>query len=427
MESQRIVILGGGFGGVYTASYLDQIWGNDPAAQITLINRQNYFLMTPLLFEAGSGVLEPRHAVNPIRQMFSFARFVQADVERIDLAGKVVHALLAHDEVQEIPYDHLVIGLGGVTNTSMIPGSELAMTFKTLADAIALRNHVIQRFERADAESDEKERRRQLNFVIVGAGLVGTELMGELTDFIHHVARIYRRINPVDIQLHLIEGGPRIIPEFDEKQSAYAAKVLSKRGVKIYFSTRVKRIEAESVLLDNGTLIDASTIILAAGVSPNPVLATLDLPKDRKGRLLAENTMQVKGSSNVWAIGDCAIIPDPAGNPYPPLAQHAIREARTLADNITSAIRNRPLMPFVYQTQGSLAALGHFRGVGKVWGIPLRGFIAWWVWRTYYLFRMPRWERRFRIMIDWAVAVFFKNDIVQLDLYPGSHEKSRRQ
>lgn len=416
MQPRRIVILGGGFGGVYTAANLDRTWGRDPFVQITLINRQNYFLMTPLLFEAGSGVLEPRHTVNPIRQMFRNARFVQADVERIDLGTRVVHGRLAHDEVQEFPYDHLVLALGGVTNTSIIPGSETAMTFKTLADAIAMRNHVIQRFERADAETDPIERKRQLCFVIVGAGLVGTELMGELTDFIHHVARVYRRINPSEINLHLIENGPRIIPEFDEAQSIYAAKVLSGRGVFVHTSTRVKRMEPAAVHLESGQAIESATIILAAGVSPNPLLATLDLPKDRKGRIQVAGTMRVNEHPEIWAIGDCAMIPDPEGKPYPPLAQHAIREATTLAENITAAIRNYPLKPFVYQTQGSLAALGHFRGVGKVWGIPLKGFIAWWVWRTYYLFRMPRWDRRLRIMIDWAVALFFKNDIVQLDL-----------
>jgi NADH:ubiquinone reductase (H+-translocating) len=413
----RIVILGGGFGGVYTAAHLERIWQADPNVQVTLVSRTNYFLMTPLLFEAGSGVLEPRHAVNPIRQLFTHARFVQAEIEGIDIANRAVMARQADDEPQRIEYDHLVLALGGVTNTKLIPGSaEHALRFKTLADAIHLRNHTIQRFERADVETDPKQRDAQLAFVVIGAGLVGVELIGEMTDFVRHVARIYKRVDPSRIRFELVEAMPRIIPEFDEPSASYAAKVLAKRGVRIQTSTKVRLIEPGRVHLETGETIDSETIVIATGVVPNPLLADLPLPKDKRGRVEVDGTMRVKGHSKIWALGDCALIPDPSSKPYPPLAQHAIREGAALAENITSAIHDRPLVPFVYETQGSLAALGHFRGVGKVWGVPVRGFIAWWIWRSYYLFRMPRWNRRLRIMVDWAIALLFKNDVAQLDL-----------
>jgi NADH dehydrogenase len=412
----RVLILGGGFAGVYTAYHLQQIWQRDPTVEITLVNRTNYFLMTPLLFEAGSGVLEPRHAVNPIRQMLTSARFVQADIEQIDLHGQAVQVRLTDRQTQQLHYDHLVLALGGVTNTSLVPGAERALTFKTLADAIFLRNHVIQRFEHADVESNPDNQRTQLTFVVIGAGLVGVELMGELTDFVRHVARIYPKLDPKLIRFELLEYAPRIIPEFDESASTYAAKVLRRRGVNVRVATKVDRIDSNKVELAGGETVNAETIVVATGVAPNPLLKDLPLPKDKRGKVQVDGTMRVTQRPELWALGDCASIPDPSGKPYPPLAQHAIREARVLAENITSAIRHRPLRPFVYETQGSLAALGHFRGVGKVFGLTVKGFPAWWIWRTYYLFRMPRWERRLRIMIDWAIALFFKNDVVQLDL-----------
>lgn len=416
MQPKRVIILGGGFGGVYASVRLDRIWHANPDVQVTLVSRANYFLMTPLLFEAASGVLEPRHAVNPIRPMFRNARFVQATVEKVDLNAKTVEVRLPQESKRTIEYDHLVLALGGVTNTQIIPGSEHATTFKTLADAIYLRNHTIQRFEEADAEPDESRRAELLSFVIIGAGLVGVELIGEMTDFVRRVARVYPRVDAKQIRFHLIEAGPRIIPEFSEKQAAYASRVLGSRGVTIHCNMRVDHIEPNSVHLADGTIVACRTVLLATGVIPNPLLKEIDLPKDRKGRILVDATMRSTDRQEVWALGDCASIPDKDGKPYPPLAQHAIREGKALAENITSAIRDRPVMPFVYQSQGSLAALGQYRGVGSVWGIPVRGFLAWWIWRTYYLFRMPRWERRLRIMLDWSVALFFANDVVQLDL-----------
>jgi NADH dehydrogenase len=422
--AKRIVILGGGFGGVYTAAHLDQIARGDSDVQVTLINRSNYFLMTPLLFEAGSGILEPRHAVNPIRMMFSHVRFMQAEIEKIDIDRKVVQAKLAHNESQEIPYDQLVIALGGVTNTRLIKGAEHSLTFKNLGDAIYLRNHAIQRFERADVETDPQKKRTQLTFTIIGAGLVGVELAGELTDFIHHVVKIYPHLDASLIRIELIEAAPRIAPEFTESLSEYAAKVLKKHGVNVRVKTKVQSIDGERITLEDGTLIESATIIVATGVVPNPLLADVPLAKDKRGKVLVEPTMRVKDRPEIWAIGDCAHIPDPHGNPYPPLAQHALREARVLAKNIAAAVKNQPLVPFVYHTKGTLAALGHYRGMGEIYGFKVKGFLAWWIWRSYYLMQMPRWSRRIRIMVDWTLAMFFRNDIVQVDVERAGQQRN---
>ena len=414
----RVVIVGGGFGGVYTALHLEKV--ADPSVEITLISRDNYFLMTPLLFEAGSGILEPRHAVNPIRPLLKRTRFVEGEVKSIDIEGKSVLVQVANaPEAQSHGFDHLVLALGGVTNVSIVPGSEHALTFKTLGDAIFLRNQVIRLFEWADVEPDPQRKKAQLTYIVVGAGLVGLELMGELNTFARNVADLYKNVDPSMLHFELIEAGPQIAPEFDEKLANYSAEVLKKRGVTIRTNTPVKSIHPDHIELPDGTTIEAQTIVVATGVSPSPLLKSLNIAKDKKGRALTEPTMRVRGTTNIWALGDCAQIPGPDGKPYPPLAQHALREAKQLAANIDATIRGAQPQPFVYSNKGTLAALGHFKGAGKVYGIPIYGFIAWWVWRTYYLTRMPRWSRRLRIVIDWTVALFFKNDVVQLDTVRG--------
>ena len=428
-QRHRIVIVGGGFGGVYTAMHLGRAWRKG-GADVVLVSRDNYFLMTPFLFEAGSGVLDPRHAVAPIRRLLegSASRFVEADVERIDVDRRFVVARHAPGDAEayELPYDQLVLALGGVTNLRIIPGSEHAMTFKTLADGIFLRNHVIDAFEHADATRDDAERRRLLSFVIIGAGLVGVELMGELTAFVRAISRSYPRTRDTPRSFHLIEAGPQILPEMERDLTDYARRVLIERGVKMHFSSPAKQIDPGRVHLPDGSTIEAHTIILSAGVAPNPLLATLPLEKDRKGRIIVDSTMRSKSHPDVWGIGDCAVIPDPAGKPYPQLAQHALREARVLAANVTATLRGGTTKPFVYETLGTLASLGDYRGVGRVMKVKLRGFPAWWAWRSYYLFQMPRFERKLRIMLDWTVALLFPHDIVKLDLFGEQHPTHRR-
>jgi NADH dehydrogenase len=441
---KRVVVLGGGFGGIYTAHHLEREFWSDPRVEVTLVSRNNYFLMTPLLFEAGSGVLEPRHAVNPIRPMFKRARFVEANVERIDFNDRKVYARHAPDNfVYELDYDHLVLALGGDTNRNLIPGSEHALPFKSLGDAIYLRNRIIDLFEQADVEEDTERRRKLLTIVIIGGGLVGVELMGELTEFIESLLRSYPRIPRNVPRFLLIEAAGRILPEMEEDLAAYAAKVLKHRGVEILTNTRVARIEPDKVFLppaDTGVRtdvggsvgrdlqIDANTVMLCAGVVANPLIADLPLEKARQGRIVVDGTMRSKNRPEVWALGDCAAIPDKNGKPYPPLAQHALREARVLAKNIAAVIRSEnqsgappKLQAFEYQTLGMLASLGHYSGVGRVMRFKIRGFLAWWVWRTYYVMQMTRWERRLRVILDWTVALLFRNDVVKLDLFGEAH------
>lgn len=424
---KRIVILGSGFGGVYTALGLEQKRDGTPAMRVTLVSRNNYFLMTPLLFEAGSGVLEPRHAVNPLRPLFRNTRFIEAEVTGIDFGCKVVTVTPADSESYIIRYDHLVLALGGVTATDLIPGSDNALTFKTLADAIFLRNHVIQCFERADVERNPQRKAALLTIVIVGGGLVAVELAGELREFTSNLAKLYPRVNAHDVRLEMLEARPHIAPEFDDELRDYAARTLSRRGVRIRTETRVNRIEEGRVRLPEGEVIESETIVLATGVVPNPLVASLPLEKDKKGRALTDPTLRCRGRKDIWALGDCASIPDPDGKPYPPLAQHALREAHVLAENLIRTMRGHGLLPFVYENKGTLAALGHFKGIGKVKNFRIKGFLAWWVWRSYYLFQMPRWDRRLRVLIDWSVSLFFKNDIVQLDLFGAEHPRLRRQ
>jgi NADH dehydrogenase len=431
-KPHRIVILGGGFGGVYTARNLERRLSRHDNVEITLVSRDNYFLMTPLLFEAGSGVLDPRHAVTPIRKMLRRTQFVEAEVERVDFDRRVV--LVRHEEHTEeieLPYDQLVIGLGGVTNTGIIPGSAHATQFKTLADAIKLRNQIIDTYEEADLPHDFLERRKLLTFIVVGAGLVGVELMGESTEFVQSIAASYRHARQQLPQFYLIEAGPRVLPELDESLANYATDVLARRGVKVLVNTPVKEIARGRVTLNDGTVIEGDTVVLCAGVATNPLLAEMPLAKDRKGRIAVEATMRSTSHPEVWAIGDCASIPDPSGKPYPQLAQHALREAKVLAHNLSCVARGRAgvLRNFVYENMGTLAALGHFNGVGRVLRFKIRGFIAWWVWRSYYLMQMPRFERKLRIVLDWTIALFFHYDIVKLDLYCEDypHERGRKR
>lgn len=414
----RIVVLGGGFAGLYTTLHLQRIFRRRANVDITLVSRDNFFTMTPLLFEAGSGVLEPRHAVSPIRPLFRLekAQFIEAEVLDVDLDRQIVHTKLVHRDPLEIPYDHLVLALGGVTNTAIIPGSDKAMAFKTLADAIFLRNHAIERFEQADVEKDEARKRALLTFVIVGAGLVGVELQGELHDFLHHVRRNYLNVAESILRFELIEAGPRVLAELDEDLARYAHDVYVKRGINVRVNTKVAKIESGRVTLASGEVIESETILLAAGVMPSPLVAKLDIAKHKNGRVSVEPTMRAVDRTNVWSLGDCAAIPDPTGKPYPPLAQHAIREARVLAKNIAAQLDGQPLQPFIYHSLGTLAALGKFKGVGRVLWFKLRGFPAWFAWRTYYLFQMPRWSRRLRIMIDWTISLLFSYDVVELDL-----------
>jgi NADH dehydrogenase len=298
----------------------------------------------------------------------------------------------------------------------MIPGSEHAFTFKTLADALLLRNYVIERFERADVETDPQRKRRQLTFVIIGGGLVGVELFGELTALVDGITPLYKHLSRDEVRFFLLQGADRIMPEIDPKLASYGARVLAeRRGADIRTNAIVRAIEPGKVHLPEET-IEADTIVLAAGAVPSPIGAGLSVEKDKRGHIVVEGSMRCRSHPEVWALGDCASIPASNGSSYPSLAQHALREAKLLARNIHSALNGRDPQPFVYRTLGMMGSLGHSKAFGQFLKVRLRGFPAWFVRRTYYLLQVPGWGRRLRIMIDWTFALLFRPDIVKISL-----------
>ena len=411
----RIVVLGGGFGGVTTARHPERRLRRRRDVEITLVNRENFFVLTPLLFESCSGRLELRHCAQPIRAALRRTRFIEATVDSVDVERQSVRAVSPEGSGYDLPYDHLVVALGASTNERLIAGSSNAFTFKTMADALVLRNHVIEQFERADAASESTTRRGCLTIVVIGGGLVGIELLGELTAFVEGVLRFYPRIRRDEVRFLLFEAGPRVLPEIDERLAVVAASVLRGRGADIHVSTSVRSIERGRVRVGD-EIIQAGTIVLTAGIVPSVVASELPVVHDQRGRIAVDETMRSRSHANLWALGDCAAIPGPDGRPYPALAQHTVREARHLARNIEAAIEQRVPTPFVFRPLGTMASLGHTRAVALVFGMRLTGFPAWWLRRTYYLFQMPRWDRRLRIVLDWTVGLFFRPDITKVEL-----------
>ncbi len=420
----RVVVLGGGIAGLTATRELERLFRGRRDVEITLVSRDNFVHLAPLLFEACSGVLELRHCAQPIRPCLDRARFVEATVEAVDLERRAVRAVAAEGRVYELPYEQLVVALGSATNMGLIPGSALALTFKTPADALVLRNHVIERFERADAEGDARHRQQLLTFVVIGGGLVGVELLGELTAFAADVLRYYPQIRRNELRFHLVEVGDRLLPESTAPLGAYAERVLRRRGATLHTSTAVRAIEPGRVWVGERA-IEADTIVLAAGILPSAVAAAIGVEHDRRGRILTDATMRSVSHPDVWAVGDCAAIPDPAGHPYPALAQHALREARVVARNVHAVDGGRAPRPFVHRSLGTMAAFGHMRAAADVRGVRLTGFVAWWLRRTYYLFQMPRWDRRLRIALDWTIALFFRPDLTKVELAPERERCSR--
>ena len=412
-SKKRILILGGGLGGVATARHLETLCRRRPEVEIILLSRDNFVLMTPLLFDVFSGSLDLKSCSIPIRAFLRSTRFVKAAVQSVDVEQRVVHVSTG-DKLGRLSYDQLVIALGSKTNREMIPGSKHAFTFKTLADALLLRNHVIECFERADVETDPRRKAQHLTFVIIGGGLVGVELLGELTAFVDGVAPLYKHIGRDEIRFVLLQGAARIMPEIDPTLAMYGIEVLGKRrGVEVRTSVRVEAIEPRNVHVANET-IAADTIVLAAGTVPDPVVRSLPVEHDRSGRMLVEPTMRCPAHAEVWALGDCASVPGPHGEAYPALAQHGLREAKVLAKNICEVLSGRQPRPFIYNTVGMMGSLGHSIGFGQIVSVRLRGFPAWFMRRTYYLLQMPGWSRRLRMMIDWTFALLFRPDIVKV-------------
>jgi len=413
----RVVILGGGFAGIHTAQELERALPRDVPAEITIVNRDNFILFTPMLHEVAASDLDITHIVNPIRRLVRRASLFVGEVEAIDLPGRRVvvrHAENGHRH--ELAYDHLVLALGGITNFFGLPGlRERALTMKTLADAVALRNRLIQVLEEADFECAAAERRRELLTVLVaGGGFAGVETVAAANEFIRDAIRSYPRLSEDMVRLILVHSGSAILPELDERLGAYAARVLARRGVEIRLHTRVAGVTEAGVALSDGTTVPAQTIVWTAGTSPSPLLGGLPCGLDH-GRVVVDHCLRVPEWPGVWALGDCALVPDrTTGKFCPPTAQHALRQGKALARNIVAAVGGQAPRPFVFSTLGQLASIGRRTGVANIMGWNFHGFAAWWLWRSIYLAKLPGLHRKIRVALDWTLDLILAKDIVQL-------------
>jgi NADH dehydrogenase len=412
---QRIVILGGGFGGVYTALHLEKALARGANLDVTLVNRENFLLFTPMLHEVAASDLEMTHILNPIRKLLRRVHFVEGHVESIDLAERrvaVSHGSEHHHH--DLEYDHLVIALGSVTNFYNLPGvEERALTMKSLGDAIYLRNRLIQLMEEANFECACDIRTPLLSIVVAGGGFAGVETIAAVNDFVREALEFYPKLDENLLRIVLVHDGSYLLPELGEKLGTYAQKKLAERKVEIRLKTRITGMSENGVGLSDGTVVPEKTLVWTAGTAPNPLLAALPCRRER-GRLVANEYMEVPEWPGVWALGDCALIPDPrTGKPYPPTAQHALRQGKVLAGNILAAIQGTPKRPFVFTTIGLLAAIGKRTGVAQILGINFSGFLAWWLWRTIYLSKLPRFEKKVRVALDWLLDLIFSKDIVQ--------------
>ncbi|GAA1193921.1 NAD(P)/FAD-dependent oxidoreductase [Pseudonocardia alaniniphila] len=406
----RIVIVGGGFGGVSAGRAFERLAVRGAPVDVTLVSDSNYLLFTPMLAEVASGALEARHISAPVRASVAHTRFRHARVEQVDTVARCVH--LAED-VDPIPYDHLLLAVGTVPHTFGLPGiEEHAWTLKNLSDATRLRDHVIALLERSEQERDAGERRRILTFVVAGAGFAGTETIAELYDLVYGVIQFYPAIGMEDARFVLVHPGERVLPEFGSELGTYALERLKARGIEFYPGTRVAEATEDSVRLMDGEWIPTMTFVWTAGNRPAPLVADLPIAGGRP--LPTDPQMRVAGLDRVWAVGDCARIPDPAadGRHYPPTAQHAIRQGKVVADNIVATIAGRQPKAFEFRTIGVLVALGHRTAAGEVRGFRFSGLTAWFLWRGVYLAKLPGAEKRIRVLFDWLLDLAFPRDIV---------------
>lgn len=414
MTPVNIVILGGGFGGVYAALELEKQLRFSSEATITLVSRDNFFLFTPMLHEVAASDLDITHIVSPLRSLLKRTTLFVGEIEQVNAEQRTVSVRHGFDgHVHALPFDHLVFAMGSVTNFFGLPGLEArALTMKTLDDAIHLRNRVIAALEEAGSECGLGER-GLLSVVVAGGGFAGVETIAGINDFVREGLRRYPRIDPAQLRMVLVHAGPTILPELGSELGAYAEKQLASRGVEILTNARVSAVDQSGVMLDDGRLIPAHTVVWTAGAAPHPLLASLSLPHE-KGRLKVDPTLAVVGQTGFWAIGDCAAVPDRrTGAPCPPTAQHALRQARVAARNVVASMRGRQKQTFDFQTLGQLAAIGRRTGVARIFGVTFSGFVAWWLWRTIYLLKLPRLEKKVRVALDWTLDLVFEKDLVQ--------------
>ena len=431
---KRILILGGGFAGIQVLRALQKEFQDDVRVDITLVSRDNFFLFTPMLPEVSSGMIETRNILTPVRTFCNRARFYEAEIESIDLKNRIV--VITHfigrqihpvdTRSHELKYDYLVLSLGSETNFfGMNDVEDYAFTIKNIGDAMSIRNHVINMLEQADVEHhDMGLKKRLMTFVVVGGGFSGVETVGELNDFVREsIKYFYHNIEMSDVRIVLVSSIGRILPEVTEDLSEFALQRIRKNGVEVLLNTRLTSVNANTVGLNDGMKISTYTVIWAGGNRPNPLLSCLECEHDKSGRILTDNLLEVNGHNDrVFALGDCACVIDPnTSKPYPPTAQHALRQARVVANNISALIKHKGEKSkkinkkrFEYKSKGMMALIGKKNGVGIVFGYKVHGFLAWAIWRFYYLSTLPTIQKRMRVMVDWFIDLLFKRDVTRL-------------
>ena len=418
MTAARILIVGGGYVGMYTALGLQRKLSRG-AAEITVVEPQSNMTYQPFLPEAAAGSVEPRHVVVPLRKVLRHCSVITGAVGRINHATKTAVIHPSDGQPYEFRYDVLVVCPGSISRLLPIPGlAERGIGFKTIGEAIFLRNHVLSRLDLAASTADPEQRRAALTFVFVGGGYAGVEALAELEDMARYALRYYPNLPASEMRWLLVEAASRIMPEVSVRLSSYTVDRLTERGIDVRLNTMLESAEGGHIKLSDGESFDAETLVWTAGVKANPMLADTDLPLDDKGRLPCHADLTVKGVSGVFSAGDCAAVPDLSKDDpnalCGPSAQHAVRQAKVLSSNVASYLRNGSLREYKHAYAGSVASLGLYRGVAEIYGIKLRGFVAWFMHRTYHVSRMPTFNRKIRIITDWTAALLFRREVVSL-------------
>lgn len=434
-ERARILIVGGGYVGMYTALRLQRQLKpelNRGEVEITIVSPDPYMTYQPFLPEAAAGLISPRHVVVPLRRVLGQCRIIIGEVQSIDHAKRTATlTTLATEEegagAEQITYDELVLAPGSIARTLPIPGlAEYAIGFKTVEEAIGLRNHVIEQMDIASSTRDPAIRDAALTFVFVGGGYAGVEALGELEDMARYAARYYHNVKPEDMKWILVEASDRILPEVGEEMGRYTVSQLRRRNIDVRLETRLNSCADRVAVLSDGARFPTRTVVWTAGVKPHPILAATDLPLNERGRLKCTPQLAIDGAPHAWAAGDAAAVPDVTAEPgkeTAPNAQHAVRQAKVLGDNLAHTLRGEPLETYSHKYVGSVASLGLHKGVAHVYGRKLRGYPAWFMHRVYHLSRVPTFNRKARVLAEWTLAGLFKREIVSL----GSLEHPRAE
>jgi len=410
----NVVIAGGGFGGAAAARELERVLPKQ-SARLVMANETNFALYTPFLPEAAAGTLEPRHVTTPLRDILKRTYLRIGSIIGHDPEAKTVQLAPKHGQIETLPYDQLLLSLGSVSRVLPVPGlAEHAVGFKSLADAIYLRNHVIETLEEANATEDPARREELLTYVFVGGGYAGLEALAELQDFAADAMDRYPRARLHGMRWVLVEAADRVLPEIDLELATYALRELRGRGIEIRLETTLEEVGSDFARLSGGETLPSRTVVWTAGVAPQPILRQLELPLDERGRVPVDSHLRVQGLDSVWAIGDCAAAPDPRGGLCPPTAQHAVRQGPVVARNIAAELGIGSAQPFEYRSEASFVNLGRYKAVGRVGERTFRGFPAWWMARSYHMSQIPGTARKARAVLDWTASLPFRRDISEV-------------